>query len=65
MTPIDGVTIKKVINIISNQKPWLNREVRPLLRVQDSAFESGDPVALRVSRRELDTAIERAKAFLI
>ena len=59
---VDDVTVTKVITIHPNQKPWLNAEVRSLLKVRDSAFRSGDEPALREARRNLTAGIKRAKA---
>jgi len=59
---VDDVTTTRTITIHPNQKPWLNAEVRSLLRARDSAFRNGDTEALRVARRNLCTGIKRAKA---
>ncbi|KAI3351519.1 hypothetical protein L3Q82_020375 [Scortum barcoo] len=45
-----------------NQKPWLNAEVRSLLKARDAAFRSGDRLALRAARRQLTAGVKRAKA---
>ncbi|KAI3368089.1 hypothetical protein L3Q82_026236, partial [Scortum barcoo] len=45
-----------------NQKPWLNAEVRSLLKARDAAFRSGDSLALRAARRQLTAGLKRAKA---
>ncbi|KAI4898399.1 hypothetical protein NFI96_002300 [Prochilodus magdalenae] len=47
---------------IPNQKPWLNGEVRSLLKARDAAFRSGDAQELRRARRELTAGVKRAKA---
>ena len=54
----DDVIIKKNIRIPPNQKPWLNAEVRSLLRARDAAFRSGDSDA----RRSLTMGIKTAKS---
>ena len=47
---VEDVTISKTITIPANQKPWLNADVRSLLRVRDAAFKSGDAEALKAAR---------------
>ncbi|KAK0154423.1 RNA-directed DNA polymerase from mobile element jockey [Merluccius polli] len=51
---MEDVTTSKTITIWPNQKPWLNAEVRSLLRNRDAAF--------RDARRDLMAGIKRAKA---
>ncbi len=45
-----------------NQKPWLNAEVRALLKSRDAAFRAGEASALKVARKELMAGIAKAKA---
>ncbi|KAI3367286.1 hypothetical protein L3Q82_008334 [Scortum barcoo] len=47
-----------------NQKPWLNAEVRSLLKSQGCCVQvrSGDRLALRAARRQLTAGVKRAKA---
>ncbi|KAK3564155.1 hypothetical protein QTP86_009038 [Hemibagrus guttatus] len=58
---IDDVTVSKTITTRSNQKPWMNAEVRALLKSRDSAFKAGDKEALRTARAKLFRAIKEAK----
>ncbi|KAK3511365.1 hypothetical protein QTP70_005288 [Hemibagrus guttatus] len=58
---IDDVTVSKTITICSTQKPWMNAEVRALLKSRDSAFRAGDKMALRTARAKLSRAIREAK----
>ncbi|KAF7691443.1 hypothetical protein HF521_011740, partial [Silurus meridionalis] len=45
-----------------NDKPWINSpNVRALLKQRDSAFRSGDKVALKTTRAKLSRAIREAK----
>jgi hypothetical protein len=44
-----------------NQKPWLDGNVRSLLRARDTAFRSGDRLAYRTARRDLKKGIKEAK----
>ncbi|KAI4887287.1 hypothetical protein NFI96_028259 [Prochilodus magdalenae] len=56
------VTTTKTVTCYPNQKPWLNGEVRSLLKARDAAFRSGDSQELRRARRELTAGVKRAKA---
>ncbi|KAI3362790.1 hypothetical protein L3Q82_001844 [Scortum barcoo] len=44
-TTIDSVTTQKQITMYPNQKPWMNRDVRLLLKARNTAFRSGDAQA--------------------
>ncbi len=59
---VDDVTSMRIITIHPNQKPWMNAEVRTLLKARDSAFRSDDAAALRAARRKLTASVKRAKA---
>ncbi|XP_076875314.1 uncharacterized protein LOC143525361 [Brachyhypopomus gauderio] len=59
---VEDVTTTKTVTCYPNQKPWLNAEVRSLLKTRDAAFRSGDSLELRRARRGLDTGVKRAKA---
>lgn len=59
---MDDVTVTRKITIRPNQKPWLNGEVRRLLKTRDAAFISGDTSALSTAKRNLKAGIKRAKA---
>ncbi|KAM9363631.1 complement C3-like [Symphorus nematophorus] len=59
---IDDVTVTRKITIRPNHKPWLNGEGQCLLKVRDAAFRSGDTLALRAVRRNLEAGIKRAKS---
>ncbi|MGL5293141.1 MAG: hypothetical protein ACRC9V_05160 [Aeromonas sp.] len=48
-TTIDSVTTQKQITIYPNQKPWMNKEVRLLLKARNTAFRSGDAQAYSTS----------------
>ncbi|XP_062851034.1 uncharacterized protein LOC134314382 [Trichomycterus rosablanca] len=61
-TCMENVTTSKTITIRQNQKPWINGEVRSLLRTRDAAFRDGDEAALKTARRNLSAGIKRAKA---
>uniref|UniRef100_A0A3B3H7K8 Reverse transcriptase domain-containing protein n=1 Tax=Oryzias latipes TaxID=8090 RepID=A0A3B3H7K8_ORYLA len=58
----EDVTSTRTVTDYPNQKPWLNTEVRALLKHRNAAFQSGDKVALRAARRELHAGVRRAKA---
>ncbi|KAI4903393.1 hypothetical protein NFI96_004729 [Prochilodus magdalenae] len=59
---VEDVTTTKTVTCYPNQKPWLNGEVRSLLKARDAAFRSGDSQELRRARRELTAGVKRAKA---
>ncbi|KAI3361850.1 hypothetical protein L3Q82_002181 [Scortum barcoo] len=59
----EDVTSTRTVTDYPNQKPWLNAEVRSLLKAsRDAAFRSGDRLALRAARRQLTAGVKRAKA---
>ncbi|KAI5102820.1 gastrula zinc finger protein XlCGF28.1-like [Silurus meridionalis] len=58
---VDDVTISKSITTRSNQKPWMTANVRALLKQRDSAFRTGDKVALKTARAKLSRVIREAK----
>ena len=60
-TNINSVTTLKQITTFPNQKPWMNREVRLLLKAGDTAFRSGDAQAYSSSRADLKRGIKKAK----
>ena len=57
----DSVTTLKRITTFPNQKPWMNREVRALLKGRDIAFRSWDRRAYSSSRANLKRGITEAK----
>ncbi|TKS65503.1 RNA-directed DNA polymerase from mobile element jockey [Collichthys lucidus] len=60
-TIIDDVTTEKQITTYPNQKPWMNKEVRLLLKARNAAFRSGDAQAYSTSRANLRRGIKKAK----
>ncbi|KAI3360890.1 hypothetical protein L3Q82_012903, partial [Scortum barcoo] len=60
-TTIDSVTTERQITTYPNQKPWMNKEVRLLLKARNSAFRSGDAQAYCTSRADLKRGIKKAK----
>ncbi|KAI4903633.1 hypothetical protein NFI96_009461, partial [Prochilodus magdalenae] len=58
---VDRVTSHKTIITFPNQKPWMNREVRLLLKARDAAFRSGDREAYSSARANLRKGIAMAK----
>lgn len=58
---VKDVTTTRTVVTHTNQKPWLNAEVRSLLKARDAAFRSGDAPALTAGRRQLTGGIRRAK----
>ncbi|CAG5896353.1 unnamed protein product [Menidia menidia] len=58
---IGNVTVEKRIWVFPNQKPWMTRQVRMLLRARDSAFRSGDRALYSAARANLKRGIRTAK----
>ncbi|KAF0045991.1 hypothetical protein F2P81_002520 [Scophthalmus maximus] len=58
---VEGVTTHKTVKLFSNQKPWMNKEVRLLLKARDTALRSGDREAYSSARSDLRKGISRAK----
>lgn len=58
---INNVTTHKLIKTFPNQKPWMNREVRLLLKARSAAFRSGDAETYSSSRAILKKGIKMAK----
>ncbi|KAI4884175.1 hypothetical protein NFI96_007457 [Prochilodus magdalenae] len=46
---------------ILDQKPWVNKSVRALIKSRDEAFRSGDRLAYSAARRNLKKGIKEAK----
>ncbi|KAK3567875.1 hypothetical protein QTP86_027317 [Hemibagrus guttatus] len=55
------VLTTKTIKVFPNQKPWLDRKVRSLLKARNIAYRSGDRLAYSNARRELKKGITEAK----
>ncbi|KAK0154408.1 hypothetical protein N1851_003517 [Merluccius polli] len=60
-TCVDNIITHKLIRTFPNQKPWMNREVRLLLRESDVVYRSGDATASSSSRAKLKRCIREAK----
>ncbi|TWW53917.1 hypothetical protein D4764_0197160 [Takifugu flavidus] len=60
-TSIDSVTTQKQITMYPNQKPWMNRDVRLLLKARNIAFRSGDAQTYSTARANLKRGIKKAK----
>ncbi|KAK2912409.1 hypothetical protein Q8A73_006522 [Channa argus] len=58
---IDNVTTQKQITTYPNQKPWMDKEVRLLLKARNTAFRSGNAQAYSTSRANLKRGIKKAK----
>ncbi|CAG6018054.1 unnamed protein product [Menidia menidia] len=58
---IGNVTVEKSIWVFPNQKPWMTRQVRMLLRARDSAFRSGDRALYSAARANLKGGVRTAK----
>ncbi|KAK3569004.1 hypothetical protein QTP86_021586 [Hemibagrus guttatus] len=58
---IDTVTADKCIQVYSNQKPWMTREVKRLFRKRNTAFRSGNRAHYSTARDNLKRGIREAK----
>ncbi|KAI4889721.1 hypothetical protein NFI96_009933 [Prochilodus magdalenae] len=58
---VDDVTQTKQIPTLPNQKPWMNTDVRSLLKARDAAFKSGNSEELKTARHNLKVGIRAAK----
>ncbi|XDV13486.1 hypothetical protein PO909_001880, partial [Leuciscus waleckii] len=61
-TCIDNVTVERQVKCYKNNKPWMNREVKLLLKKRDKAFRAGDIQLYSTARSKLKTGIKEAKA---
>jgi len=59
---VNNVTVEKRIQIHPNQKPWMTKEVRALLKGRNIAFRSGDSAQYSAARANLKRGIRDAKA---
>ena len=59
---VNNVTRRRTVRVFPNQKPWMCREVRTLLKARDAAYRSGDAPAYSVARAALRRGIKSAKA---
>ncbi|KAJ8358140.1 hypothetical protein AAFF_G00030120 [Aldrovandia affinis] len=59
---VDNVTVDKQIRVYPNQKPWMSKEVRTLLKDRNTAFRSGDRALYSAARANLKRGIRDAKA---
>lgn len=60
-TTIDGVAAQKQITMYPNLRPWMNRDIRLLLKARNTAFRSGDAQAYSTARADLKRGIRQAK----
>ena len=51
----------RTIKVFPNQKPWFDGNVGSLLRARDTAFRSGDMLAYRTARQDLQKGLKGAK----
>ncbi|KAK3507142.1 hypothetical protein QTP70_008626 [Hemibagrus guttatus] len=58
---IDIVTVDKCILVYSNQKTWMTREVKRLLRERNTAFRSGNRAHYSTAQANLKRGIREAK----
>ncbi|KAI4896487.1 hypothetical protein NFI96_008190 [Prochilodus magdalenae] len=53
--------LRSQIRTLPNQKPWMNSDVRSLLKARDAAFKSGNSEELKAARHNLKAGIRAAK----
>ncbi len=58
---VGTVTVDRHIQVYPNQKSWMTKEVKVLLKERNSAFRSGDVVRYRAARANLERGIREAK----
>lgn len=56
------ITITRTVTCYPNQKPWLNAEVRALLKAKDAVFRVDETSVLRAARKDPNAGMARAKA---
>ena len=59
---VNNVTKRRTVRVFPNQKPWMCREVRTLLKARDAAYRSGDAPVYSVARAAQRRGIKSAKA---
>ena len=59
---MENITTTKQIRVFPNNKPWMNRGVRLLLKTRKTAFHSGDVQRYKTARANLKRGIKDAKA---
>lgn len=59
---IDNVTVNKQIRCYQNNKPWMNKDIKLLLRGHNTAFRSGNKDLYSAARSNLKKGIKAAKA---
>lgn len=57
---VDNVTVNKQVRCYLNNKPWMNRDVKLLLRERDIAFRSGNKDLYSSARSNLKRGIKAA-----
>src|SRR4029434_4195437 len=55
------VGVDRRIRVYPNQKPWMTKEVKVLLKERSGAFRSGDEAQYRTARANLRRGIREAK----
>lgn len=59
---VNIITVKKRVRMFPNHKPWMNNEVKSLLKCHNSASRSEDRATYRTARADLKRGIRAAKA---
>ena len=53
--------LKKCVKIYPNEKPWVTKEVKKLLKAKQYAFQTGDNIALKIAQAELKANLRKSK----
>lgn len=58
---MENITVIRNITTWANHKPWITAEVQAMLKARNATFKSGDLVALKTARANLDCATRQVK----
>ena len=58
---VDTILPKKCVNIYPNEKPWVTKEVKKLLKAKQYAFWTGDNISLKIAQAELKACVRKCK----
>ena len=59
---VENTVPTRTVRCFSNNKPWINPEIKALLKEEKRAFKSGDKEELKSVQRELRRKIREGKA---
>ena len=56
---VDTILPKKCVKIYPNEKPWVTKEVKKLLKAKQHAFRTGDRISLKIAQAELKACVRK------